>query len=439
MVDWKTQRSPLLPAIPTESEMNEFARLVKWRRSMLDVISLFAANVYDDIRGCMSIEVTDSATINHTVTNQVLSSLVIPGNIYLDVLGAPIYSNGRLDANSSWHGLCPKMSGNALEYLSGTGIFSIPSGANGNGANHPAASVNDSATINFSIDAANQIISGVVIPGNIKLDDLGTPDDNTDLNASASRHGLLPKLSNLTNEFLAGDGTWAEPGGGANSNHAPVTVNDTTAIDLTITAGQLLTANLIPGNVQLDSLGQPANGTLLDANTGRHGLFPRLSGNSNEYLDGVGNWTEPAGGNNATCEAGSSITLFGYELTSEVGTWVEYQNANQYHNYYQLNTSSINLDARWSTVYLAEGSYRIEFLGCRGIGCGILQFMLGVTSLGTVDLYKSTDEFNFRHTINSVVISSANTYDFKLRVNSKNASSTGYRIPMTHVSIRRVA
>lgn len=29
---------------------------------------------------------------------------------------------------------------------------------------------------------------------NIKLDDLGTPDDNTDLNTSTSKHGLMPKL-----------------------------------------------------------------------------------------------------------------------------------------------------------------------------------------------------------------------------------------------------
>ena len=43
----------------------------------------------------------------------------------------------------------------------------------------------------------------------IKLDDFATPDDNTDLNASASRHGLLPKLSNNARQFLRGDGAWA--------------------------------------------------------------------------------------------------------------------------------------------------------------------------------------------------------------------------------------
>ena len=48
----------------------------------------------------------------------------------------------------------------------------------------------------------------------LKLDDLATPDDNTDLNASATRHGLLSKLPGGTTNFLREDGTWSPAGGG---------------------------------------------------------------------------------------------------------------------------------------------------------------------------------------------------------------------------------
>lgn len=48
----------------------------------------------------------------------------------------------------------------------------------------------------------------------IKLDDLAATDDNTDLNASTSAHGLLKKLDNDTSHFLRGDGAWAAPSGG---------------------------------------------------------------------------------------------------------------------------------------------------------------------------------------------------------------------------------
>jgi len=44
----------------------------------------------------------------------------------------------------------------------------------------------------------------------IKLDDLGAPDDNTDLNASSSKHGLLPKLSDNSDDLLTGKGTWVD-------------------------------------------------------------------------------------------------------------------------------------------------------------------------------------------------------------------------------------
>jgi hypothetical protein len=51
----------------------------------------------------------------------------------------------------------------------------------------------------------------------IKLDDLASPDDNTDLNSTTSAHGLLPKLGGGTTNFLRADGSWAEPSGGGSS------------------------------------------------------------------------------------------------------------------------------------------------------------------------------------------------------------------------------
>jgi len=44
-----------------------------------------------------------------------------------------------------------------------------------------------------------------------KLDDVGEPDDNTDLDSSTLRHGLLPKLSNDGYEYLDGLGDWSSP------------------------------------------------------------------------------------------------------------------------------------------------------------------------------------------------------------------------------------
>jgi hypothetical protein len=55
----------------------------------------------------------------------------------------------------------------------------------------------------------------------IKLDDLAAPDDNMDLNASTSSHGLLLKLSGNATDVLLGNGTWGA--GGVSSDHATLT------------------------------------------------------------------------------------------------------------------------------------------------------------------------------------------------------------------------
>jgi hypothetical protein len=47
----------------------------------------------------------------------------------------------------------------------------------------------------------------IEVPGITKLDDLTAPDDNTDLNASTSKHGLMQKYPN-TAQALKGDGSW---------------------------------------------------------------------------------------------------------------------------------------------------------------------------------------------------------------------------------------
>jgi hypothetical protein len=45
----------------------------------------------------------------------------------------------------------------------------------------------------------------------LKLDDLSAPDDNTDLDASTSKHGLLRKLDNDVTHFLNGQGNLTVP------------------------------------------------------------------------------------------------------------------------------------------------------------------------------------------------------------------------------------
>lgn len=60
----------------------------------------------------------------------------------------------------------------------------------------------------LSLESIERLALENYVNNTLKLDDLQIPDDNTDLNATSTRHGLLPKLSGDNTQFLAGNGSW---------------------------------------------------------------------------------------------------------------------------------------------------------------------------------------------------------------------------------------
>jgi hypothetical protein len=175
--------------------------------------------------------------------------------IALDTLGTPS-DNGNLNATSGRHGLLPKLSGVSGEYLNGTGNWALVTGVT------PSAH-------------ASSHQSGGSDP--IALDTLGVPSDITFLNATSGRHGLLPKLSGVSGEYLNGTGNWALVTGVTPSAHASSHKSGGSDV------------------IKLDELGTPDDNTSCNSTTGRHGLLRKLSGVSSEYLNGSGNWAVVTG------------------------------------------------------------------------------------------------------------------------------------------------
>lgn len=95
------------------------------------------------------------------------------------------------------------------------GTLTIPATAGGTGVQNNILNTL-TFTGNYSLGltlTANTSItlptSGTLAITTQKLDDWGTPDDNTDTNASTTAHGLMPKLPNVATQFIDGTGAWA--------------------------------------------------------------------------------------------------------------------------------------------------------------------------------------------------------------------------------------
>lgn len=161
--------------------------------------------------------------------------------------------------------------------------------------------------VRTAIDAFTSAVDGV--QANLdakKLDDLAAPDDNTDLDATISKHGLMPKTDKAKLDSLVNENTLDEIG-------APLSDDDTFVLtDTSETAKKKTILSRVWTYVaaklaafKLDDLAAPDDNTDLDATASRHGLLPKLSGVATEFLNGAGAFATPAGNTPFTGDSGT--------------------------------------------------------------------------------------------------------------------------------------
>ena len=127
-------------------------------------------------------DVTDNAGVLYTNTGQSF------------VAGGEIIWNG-----TDWTELGPLLDADQVSY---------DNAASGLAATDVQAAI-DELDADVESHSANHEVGG---GDEIKLDDLAAPDDNTDLNASITAHGLLVKLPNSESMVLDGVGAWVTNG-----------------------------------------------------------------------------------------------------------------------------------------------------------------------------------------------------------------------------------
>lgn len=118
------------------------------------------------------------------------------------------------NATTGRHGLLPKLSNNAAQFLNGTGAYSVPTVA------EAQIILTDVTTGNVTTSAHGFVpkatgVATVFLNGNAAYSTVPegglSLSDVTTGNATDVRHGFLPKLSNVATEFLNGTGAFSVP------------------------------------------------------------------------------------------------------------------------------------------------------------------------------------------------------------------------------------
>jgi hypothetical protein len=137
------------------------------------------------------------------------------------------------------------LTGEGLQFHGDTGTLDLPA----EDPNPPLLVNSPILVVNLNADLLDGVEASGFLSSQTKLDDLASPDDNTDLDSTVEQHGLLPKLSGVSTEALLGDGTWGGIEAGASA------LADLTDVDVSSPEdGQALIYDLnselwIPGDV----------------------------------------------------------------------------------------------------------------------------------------------------------------------------------------------
>lgn len=104
---------------------------------------------------------------------------------------------------------------------------------------------------------------------------------------------------------------------------------------------------------------------------------------------------------------------------------------------YRYSDGTQNAEVNFDLV-LAEGTWTLELLHISGTGRGIYTALLDAVEVGTVDGY-ALSATNARGSITNIAVLASRKYRLKLKMATKNASSSGYQGAIQAIQLRRTA
>lgn len=181
------------------------------------------------------------------------------------------------------------------------------------------------------------------------------------------------------------------------------------------------------GLLRLDTLTAPTDSTSLDSSTDMHGLFPKLSGSSDDCMNGKGIWDAIIFPNNPVVWPENNIVLTGSAKTvvldaGQIGCeevlW-------------GTSDATSSSDISTNGFVCASGTYSMNLLWIKYTDHGIVKVTIDGTLVLTLDEYGTLARNQISTTAGIVLTAGYHTITFTTA--GKNAASTGYKISINKV------
>ncbi len=107
---------------------------------------------------------------------------------------------------------------------------------------------------------------------------------------------------------------------------------------------------------------------------------------------------------------------------------------------YRETTDALTGHTASFTMALRPGTYRLDLLHLTGSDYGIATFSFNGVTLGAIDMYSAATTRNVASSLTGLAIAGTpfrTTQTFTLLINTKHASSTGYRARLQYLCLRR--
>lgn len=108
------------------------------------------------------------------------------------------------------------------------------------------------------------------------------------------------------------------------------------------------------------------------------------------------------------------------------------------HNAFKASSGAQNDEINWDVI-LAAGTWTVELTYRKASDAGIVSVQFDSVEKGTIDQYNAATSYNNRSTVAAITVATTGKVRLKLKMATKNASSSSYVGYLQHVQLRRTA